>query len=332
MFENLPQKVTIRDMGPRERLQNEPKQIATERKLELIRALLRAGFKHIQVTSFVSPKVVTQFADAQELLKKLEHPEGVFYWATVPNMRGLERAIDSGIDGISLPISMTDGHNIVNMQRTTAKALKDAEQVISRARKANLYVITSTSCAFGCPIEGYVSPQKVIENCKRLEWMGTNALAFGDTTGMANPRQVWNFYEMILTEFPGMEISTHFHDSRGMGLANVLAAMEAGVTIHDCALGGTGGQPHTSRDQYAFGRLGNVCTEDLVSMLEEMGVHTGIDLDKLIEAGKLFEQIVGRELYSFVTKAGPVKALWGGGKEYLDDFIKKFGFKDAEEE
>jgi hydroxymethylglutaryl-CoA lyase len=330
MFEHLPKKVTIRDMGPREGLQNEPNVIPTEQKLELIRALLKAGFKYIQVTSFVSPKVVKQFADTEELLKRLEHPEGVFYWATVPNLRGLERAIDSGIDGISLPVSMTDGHNITNMQRTTAKALKDAEEVITKARKANLHVNVSTSAAFGCPIEGYVPPQKVIEICKRLEWMGAHALSFGDTTGMANPSQVWNFYKMALSEFPGMDISTHFHDSRGMGLANVLAAIDAGVTVHDCALGGTGGQPNTSRDLYAYGRLGNVCTEDLVSMLEEMGIDTGIDLDKLIEAGKLFEQIVGRPLYSFVVQAGPVKALWGGGRPYLEDFIRKFGYKDVE--
>jgi hydroxymethylglutaryl-CoA lyase len=329
MFEHLPQKVTIRDMGPREGLQNEPNVIPTEQKLELIRALLRAGFKYIQVTSFVSPKVVKQFADTEELLQRLEHPEGVFYWATVPNLRGLERAIDSGINGISLPVSMTDGHNITNMQRSTAKALKDAEEVITKARKANLHVNVSTSTAFGCPIEGYVPPQKVIEICKRLEWMGAHALSFGDTTGMANPRQVWNFYKMALSAFPGMDISTHFHDSRGMGLANVLAAIDAGVTVHDCALGGTGGQPSTSRDLYAYGRLGNVCTEDLVSMLEEMGIDTGIDLDKLIEAGKLFEKIVGRPLYSFVVQAGPVKALWGGGRPYLEDFIQKFGYKDV---
>lgn len=329
MFAQLPKHVTIRDMGPREGLQSEPKVIPTAQKLELIRALLRAGLKHIQVTSFVSPKVVQQFADAEVLLKDLEHPDGVFYWATVPNLKGLERAIQSGINGISIPLSMTDGHNIVNMQRSLALALKQCEAVIGQARKANLHVTVSTSCAFGCPIEGYVPPQRVVEICKRLEWMGTHALSFGDTTGMANPRQVKVFYEMILAEFPGVEISTHFHDSRGMGLTNVLAATAAGVCVHDCALCGTGGQPSTSRDLYAYGRLGNICTEDLVGMLEEMGIHTGIDLEKLIDAAKFFEQITGRELYGYLSKAGPVKALWGGGKTYLDYFIKNFGFKDV---
>jgi hydroxymethylglutaryl-CoA lyase len=329
MFENLPRQVTIRDMGAREGLQNEPKVIPTERKLDLIRALLKAGFKFIQVTSFVSPKVVPQFGDAEELLKQLEHPEGVFYWATVPNMKGLERAIDRGINGISLTVAMTDGYNIVNMQRTMAKAIKEGEEVINKARKARLHVTVSVSCAFGCPIEGYVSPQKVLEICKRLEWMGANALSFGDTTGMANPRQVKAFFHLIREEFPSMEIITHFHDSRGMGLANILAAIDAGVSVHDCALCGTGGQPSTTREHYAHGRIGNVCTEDVVSMLAEMGIHTGIDLDKLIEAAKLFEEILGRELYGYVAKAGPVKALWGGGKAYLDYFIKKFGYKDA---
>jgi hydroxymethylglutaryl-CoA lyase len=329
MFDSLPKKVVIRDMGPREGLQSEANVVPTEKKLELIRTLLKAGFKHIQVTSFVSPKVVKQFADAEELLKQLEHPDDVFYWATCPNMRGLDRAIGSGVNGISLPISMTDGHNIVNMQRTTAKAVKDFEQVIGKARKAGLDVHVSTSVAFGCPIEGYVSPSKVLEVCKRLEWMGATGLSFGDTTGMANPRQAYYFYKMMLHEFPGMHFTTHFHDSRGMGLANVLAATAAGITTHDCALCGTGGQPSTSRDQYAYGRLGNVCTEDLVSMFEEMGVDTGIDLEKLIDAGKCFEQILSRELYSFVVRSGPVKALWGGGKPYLDYFVEKYGFKDT---
>ncbi len=329
MFENLPKEVTIRDMGAREGLQSEPKIFSTEEKLELIRALIRAGLKYIQVTSFVSPKVVPQFADALDLLKRLERPEGVFYWGTVPNAKGMERAIDSGIQGVSLVIAMTDGHNIVNMQRTLAKGLKDCEEVITKARKANVHVLVSTSCAFGCPIEGFVPPQKVLEICQRLQWMGANALSFGDTTGMANPRQVYNFFKMMLAEFPGLDIISHFHDSRGMGLANILAAMEAGVTIHDCALGGTGGQPASSRDSYAYGRIGNVCTEDVVSMLEEMGVRTHIDLEKLIEASKLFEKLAGHELYGYVSKSGPVKALWGGGQAYLDYFKKNYTYKDA---
>ncbi len=329
MFESFPRGVTVRDMGPREGLQSEPKIIPTEQKADLIRSLLRAGFRHIQVTSFVSPKVVPQFADAEKLMKQVEHPEGVFYWATVPNLKGLERAIDSGINGISLTVAITDGYNIINMQRSLARALKEGEEVIQKAKKAGLHVNASTSCAFGCPIEGYVSPQKVLEICRRLEWAGADALSFGDTTGMANPRQVHNLFRMILEEFPAREIITHFHDSRGMGLANILAAIAAGVTIHDCALGGTGGQPSTSRDQYAYGRIGNVSTEDLVCTLEEMGIHTGIDLNKLIEAAKLFEQILGRELYGYVSKAGPVKALWGGGPAYLDYFINKFGYKES---
>jgi len=329
MLKNLPKQLTIREMGPREGLQAELKIVPTEQKIELIRSLLKAGFKYIQVTSFVNPKVVQQFADAETLLKELEHPEGVFYWATVPNLRGLERAIDTGINGISLPISVTDGHNIVNMQRTTEKALREAEVLVEKARKANLHVNASASVVFGCPIEGYVSPQRVIDFFKRLEWMGVNAISFGDTTGMANPRQVKALFEIVVCEFPGMEIISHFHDSRGVGLANVLAAIDAGVTIHDCALCGTGGQPATSRKLYAYGRLGNICTEDLVSMLEEMGIHTGIDLEKLIDAAKLFEKIMGKELPGFVSKAGPVKALWGGGREYLDYFIKEFGYKEV---
>ena len=327
MVNNIPKKVVIRDMGPREGLQSEAKVVSIEQKIELIRALLRAECKCIQVTSFVHPKLVPQFADAEELLKRLEHPEGVFYWATVPNMKGLERAIVTGIDGISVPISVTDGHNIVNMQRTTENALKECELIVNKARKANLHVNASISAVYGCPIEGYVSPWRVIDFCKRLQWMGVNAISFGDTTGMANPRQVKALFEMVMDEFSGMEIITHFHDSRGTGLANVLAAIDTGVTIHDCALCGTGGQPSTKRKLYAYGRLGNVCTEDLVSMLEEMGICTGIDLGKLIDAAKLFEKILGRELPGLVSKAGPVKALWGGGKEYLDYFIESFGHK-----
>ena len=329
MLENLPKKLRVREMGPREGLQAEAKIVPTEQKLELIQALLGAGCKYIQVTSFVHPKVVPQFADAEELMKRLEHPEGVFYWATVPNRKGLERAVETGIDGISLPIAVTDGYNIVNMQRTTEKALRGAEVLVKKARKANLHVNASASSVFGCPIEGYVAPQRVVDFFKRLEWMGVNAISFGDTTGMANPRQVKALFEVVVEEFRGLEIITHFHDSRGAGLANVLAAIDAGVTIHDCALCGTGGQPATKRKRYAYGRIGNVCTEDLAGMLEEMGIDTGIDLEKLIDAAKLFEKILEKELYGFVSKAGPAKALWGGGREYLDYFTKEFGYKDV---
>lgn len=328
MFDNLPKRLRIREMGPREGLQAENIIVPTDQKLELIRALIRAGCKYIQVTSFVHPKVVPQFSDAEELLQKLEHPDDIFYWATVPNLKGLERAIDTGIDGISVPISATDGHNIVNMQRTTEKALREAEILIGKAKKANLYVLASTSVVYGCPIEGYVPPQKVISFFKRLEWMGVDGIALGDTTGMANPRQVKSLLGMVMEEFPGLDISTHFHDSRGAGLANILAAIDAGVRIHDTALCGTGGQPATTRELYAYGRLGNVCTEDLVSMLEEMGIRTGIDLEKLIEAAKFFEEIMGRELPGFVSKSGPVKKLWGGGRDYLKYFKSEFGYKD----
>lgn len=324
-------RVTIRDMGPREGLQSEAVVVPTEKKLELIRALLKAGVKHIQVTSFVSPKVVKQFADSEALMEKLEHPEDVFYWATVPNERGLERAVSTHINGISVPISATNGHNIVNMQRTTAKAMRDSEVVIRKAKAAGLHVNASLSAVYGCPIEGYVPPESVIDICKKLQWMGVDALSFGDTTGMANPRQVKRFLARIIDEFPGMEIITHFHDVRGAGLANVLAAIDAGVLIHDCALCGMGGQPSTTRKLYTYGRLGNICTEDLVGMLEEMDIRTGINLERLIEAAKLFESILGRELPGFISKSGPVKALWGGGKEYLDYFVATYGYKDVDD-
>lgn len=329
MLTNLPNSVIIREMGPREGLQSEAAIIPTEQKLELIRSLLRAGLKYIQVTSLTNPKVVPQFADAEKVMAQVERPEGVFYWATCPNLKGLERAINSAIHGITAPVSVTDGHNIVNVQRKTADTLKEFEVLVKKAKDASIHVTGVMSAVFGCPIEGYVSPHKVVEVAKRLQWMGVDALSFGDTTGMANPRQVKAFFEMILAEFPGMDIMTHFHDSRGTGLANVLAAIEAGVMIHDCGLCGLGGQPSTSRKLYAYGRIGNVCTEDLVSMLEEMGIRTGIDLDKLIDAAKLFEKILGRELPGLVMKAGPVKALWGGGKEYLDYFVQTFGYKEA---
>jgi len=331
MFDSMIKTVTVRDMGPREGLQSESTIVSMEDKIALIMALRDAGVKHVQVTSFVNPKVVKQFADAEALLEELDHPDDVFYWATVPNMRGLERAAKTHINGISVPISVTDGHNIVNMQRTTARALSDAKKLIAEAKAVNLHVNASISVVYGCPIEGYVPPEKVIDMCKRLQWMGVDALSFGDTTGMANPRQVKQLLSRVMAEFPGMEIITHFHDVRGAGLANVLAAMDAGVSIHDCALCGMGGQPSTKRNLYAYGRLGNICTEDLVSMLEESGVRTGINLFKLIDAARLFEKILGRELPGFVSKAGPVKALWGGGTEYLDYFIETFGYKDVED-
>jgi hydroxymethylglutaryl-CoA lyase len=328
MFENFPKQVRIRDMAPREGLQSEAKFVPTEQKLELIRSLIEAGFKGIQVTSFVNPKVVKQFSDAETMLSELEHPDDIFFWATVPNLKGLERALKTHINGISVPISITDGHNIVNMNRTTRKAIKDIKSVIQTARKENLNVNVSMSTIYGCPIEGPVSMQRVIDICDELHWMGANALSFGDTTGMANPYQVYKLLSRVVNEFPGLEIISHFHDVRGTGIANIIAAIGAGVTNHDCALGGAGGQPSTSRKLYAYGRLGNVCTEDLVCMLEEMGIRTNINIDKMIEAGQLFEKILGRKLHSHVVESGPVKALWGGGKEYLEHFINEYGYKD----
>ncbi|HLI61202.1 MAG TPA: hydroxymethylglutaryl-CoA lyase [Solirubrobacteraceae bacterium] len=305
----LPDSVLIREVGPRDGFQNEPERIPTDDKVRLIDALARTGLRRLEVTSFVRPDVVPQLSDAAEVLKRIDIPEDVSTAVLVPNRRGLEGALAHRgvLDEVILFLSASESHNRHNVGRSVAESLASVTELLGEVAGAGLRPVASISTAFGCPYEGHVPPARVYELADALAQAGAREISFGDTTGMANPRQVGEFFADALTRLPGIELNAHFHNTRGQGLANVLAALEAGVTSFDASFGELGGCP------FPPGATGNIATEDLVSMLHEMGVTTGVDLEALIAAGREAQAVLGRPLGSHVLTAGPV--VWGGADE-----------------
>jgi hydroxymethylglutaryl-CoA lyase len=284
--------VSIREVAPRDGLQNE-EPIPTGNKVRLIDALSGTGVRRIEAVSFVHPRAIPQMADADEVWARAWHNPDVRYSALIPNTRGAERAIAAGFREIEVVVSASDTHNRRNLNRSTDESLDDITGLIPliHAAGAKLEVIVATS--FGCPFEGDIDPKRVASIVERVRADGADRIAFGDTTGMATPRRVRD----LLTEVrPDL---LHFHDTRGTGLANVLTALELGITEFDASVGGIGGCP------YAPGASGNIATEELVHMLEDMGIDTGIDLDALIEVAELAEKLLGRTLPSGVLRAGP---------------------------
>ena len=299
---DLPQTVRIREVGPRDGFQNEPEVIATDDKVRLIDALVRTGVKRIEATSFVRPDVIPQLADADEVLARIDVPDDVSVSVLIPNERGLDNALRSRerFQEINVFLSASETHNRKNVNRSIAESLAGLETVLRRARDEGLRCEGVISVAFGCPYEGHVPPERVFAIASRLRDAGAAEIAFGDTTGMANPRQVREFFERARAELAGVELTAHFHNTRGQGLANVLAALEAGVESFESSFGELGGCPVPP------GATGNIATEDLVSMLEEMGVATGVELPKLIAASAEAQRLLGRPLGAHVLTAGPV--------------------------
>jgi hydroxymethylglutaryl-CoA lyase len=299
----LPGTVRIREVGPRDGFQNEPEVVATADKVRLIDMLARTGLRRLEVTSFVRADVIPQLADAEAVLDGIDVPEGVSLSVLVPNERGLERALErrERFHEVNLFLSATETHNRRNVNRSVEESLGGLERVIARARDAGLRCEGVISVAFGCPYEGRVPPERVFQIARRLAAAGAEEIAFGDTTGMANPRQVRTFFESARAELPDVELTAHFHNTRGQGLANVLAALEAGVESFESSFGELGGCP------VPRGATGNIATEDLVSMLEEMGVPTGVSLEALIAAARAAQETLGRALGSHVLTAGPVE-------------------------
>jgi hydroxymethylglutaryl-CoA lyase len=298
-----PKTVKIREVGPRDGFQNEPETIATEHKVELIDALARTGVMRMEVTSFVRADVIPQLADAAEVLARMDVPDDVAVSVLIPNARGLEAALAQRerIDEINVFMSASETHNRKNVNRSMAESLAELEGVLARARAERLRCEAVISTSFGCPYEGHVPPERVIELAGRLRDAGAQELGFGDTTGMANPRQVAGFSTAAHAELgPELELTAHFHNTRGQGLANVLAALEAGVDSFESSFGELGGCPVPA------GATGNIATEDLVSMLHEMGIQTGIDLPALLACARRVQQILGRPLGSHTLVAGPV--------------------------
>ncbi len=330
----LPQVVSIREVGPRDGFQNEPEIIPTERKIELIDALARTGVRRLEVTSFVRPDVIPQLADAAEVLVRIDVPRDVSVSVLIPNERGLDAALelreragasagaqhssgggagpggsgsDAGgarqvFDEINVFMSASETHNRKNVNRSIAESLAGLEVVLARARAAGLRCEGVISTSFGCPYEGHVPPARVLEIAARLRDAGAQEIGFGDTTGMANPRHVREFFATASGSLgEGLELTAHFHNTRGQGLANVLAALEAGVASFESSFGELGGCPVPA------GATGNIASEDLVSMLHEMGIETGIDLPSLLACALRAQEILGRPLGSHTLVAGPVE-------------------------
>jgi hydroxymethylglutaryl-CoA lyase len=321
---DLPESAQIREVGPRDGFQNEPEVIPTERKVELIDMLARTGLRRLEVTSFVRADVIPQLADAAEVIERIQIPEGVAVGVLVPNERGLEKALElrdrlggerPAFDEVNVFLSASETHNRKNVNRSVEESLRSLEKVLPHARAWGLRCEAVISTSFGCPYEGRVAPERVFEIAARLRDAGAQELGFGDTTGMANPVQVRAFFELAHERLGAslrasgaadgpdsgaVELTAHFHNTRGQGLANVLAALQAGVTSFESSFGELGGCPVPA------GATGNIATEDLVSMLHEMGVSTGVDLDALLACSRRVQEVLGRPLSSHTLVAGPI--------------------------
>ena len=295
---DLPRQISVREVGPRDGLQNEDP-VPTQAKIELIDRLSGTGVQRIEAVSFVRPAAIPQMADADAVWQGISRAPSVRYSALVPNLRGAARALDSGLTEIEAVVSASDTHNRKNVNRSTAESLDDIAQIIALAhdRGATCQVIVST--AWGCPYEGDVPVERVVATASRALADGADTISFGDTTGMATPSRVQRLVGEFRSQHPDAALNLHFHNTRGTGLANVLAALQLGVADFDASVGGLGGCP------YAPGATGNIATEELVHMVEDMGVDTGIDLAALIDAAADAEQIIGRQLPSQVLRAGP---------------------------
>ncbi|HEX7279996.1 MAG TPA: hydroxymethylglutaryl-CoA lyase [Solirubrobacterales bacterium] len=299
----IPRSVRIREVGPRDGFQNEPETIATADKVRLVEMLAATGVRRLEVTSFVRADVVPQLADGREVLERARIPDDISVSVLVPNMRGLEAALEvrEKIDEVNVFLSASETHNRRNVNRSVEESLQGAEHVLARATEEGLRCEGVISTSFGCPYEGYVPIERVFEIAKQLSSAGAVEIGFGDTTGMANPAQVGEFFRRAAEELPEVERTAHFHDTRGQALANVLAALEVGVDSYESSFGQLGGCP------VPVGATGNVASEDLVSMLHEMGVETGIDLAKLLDAARTAQEVLGRPLASHTLIAGPVE-------------------------
>jgi hydroxymethylglutaryl-CoA lyase len=292
--------VRIREVGPRDGFQNEPEVIATADKVRLVEMLARTGLRRLEVTSFVRADVIPQLADGPEVLRRAEIPEDVSVTVLIPNERGLENALEvrDTFDEVNVFLSASETHNQKNVNRSIEESLAGLERVVTRARGEGLRCEGVISVAFGCPYEGEVPRERVLSIARRLVDAGCDEIAFGDTTGMANPVQVERYFDALDL---GAELTAHFHNTRGQGLANVLAALRAGVESFESSFGELGGCPVPK------GATGNIASEDLVSMLHEMGYQTGIDLSKLVGCAREAQLVLGRPLGSHVLTAGPVE-------------------------
>ncbi|GER68030.1 hydroxymethylglutaryl-CoA lyase YngG [Weizmannia acidilactici] len=288
----LPEKVIVKEVGPRDGLQNEKTVVATEDKIAWINSLSETGLTYIEASSFVHPKWIPQLADAGTVLEKIKRKPGVTYAALVPNMRGLERALKSDVDEVSVFLSASEAHNLRNINKSIAETYPVLEKVVKEAKSAGKTVRGYISTVIACPYAGPVSPKQVREVADRLFAMGVDEVSLGDTIGASVPADVDRLLDELLPHFDAGKLAMHFHDTRGTALANVVKSLEMGITVFDSAAGGLGGCP------YAKGASGNAATEDLLYLFHQMGIKTGIDFHKTLEAAKQIEGVLGKPLKS----------------------------------
>jgi hydroxymethylglutaryl-CoA lyase len=294
-----PRRIHIQEVGLRDGLQAETRFVPTLDKIALADALSRAGVAKLEVSSFVSPKAVPVLADAVEVFAGIARTPGVVYSALVPNLRGAERAIEARVEEMNLVMSASESHNLSNLRMTRAQSFAGLQDVAALAHSHGVKVNVSLSCSFGCPMEGEVAQETVLDWCARfVDELQVQGITLCDTTGMAYPTQVRELTEKVRARWPGLELTLHFHNTRGMGLANVLAGIEAGAERFDASLGGIGGCP------YAPGATGNVCTEEIVHALELMGYDTGVDLCQLLKSAQALQELLGHAVPSQILKAG----------------------------
>jgi hydroxymethylglutaryl-CoA lyase len=294
----LPKSVTVIEVGPRDGFQMERDFIPTKTKIEVINALIKTGIRRIEVTSFISPKAIPQMRDAGEVVAAIDRPPGVRIEALVPNPKGAESAARAGVDQIRIFLSASETHNRSNVNRAIEESLTGFEDVMKIAREARIPVGADIAVAFGCPFEGNVPVQQVDRIVDRLLGLGIREVTLGDTTGMATPFLVRERCETLLRAYPDLELGLHFHNTRGIGLVNVYEGLQMGIKAFESSVAGLGGCP------FAPGATGNVCTEDLVYLLHETGIQTGIDLKALIDVARKVEEVIGRPLPGQVMKAG----------------------------
>ncbi|MFW2237902.1 hydroxymethylglutaryl-CoA lyase [Rhodococcus opacus] len=298
-----PHKVQIREVGPRDGFQNEPERIPTDDKVRLINALGRAGFTRIEVASFVRPDVIPQLADGVEVLERIEVPDETKLMVLVPNSKGLDNALKvrDKFHEVAIFVSASETHNKRNVNRTVDETMADNDVMAKRIVAEGLDCAAVIATSFGCPFEGKVDLTCVLDLAERFAEAGATEIGFGDTTGMCNPAYASEFFAAALDRLPGVEVTAHFHNTRGQGLANAYAALEAGCASFESSFGELGGCPVPA------GSTGNIATEDLVSMFHEMGVETGLDLPRVIEAAREAQTVLGRKLTSHSIVAGPIE-------------------------
>lgn len=289
---NLPQNVVLKEVGPRDGLQNEKGLIETKDKIQWIDQLSESGLNYIEVSSFVHPKWIPQLADAGEVLKSIKRQKDVTYAALIPNIRGLMRALEVGIDEASVFMSASESHNQSNINKTIDATFPVLKEVVEEAKKANLTVRGYVSTVIGCPFEGPIAPEKVLRVVDALLEMGVTEVSLGDTIGVAVPTQVEQLLTLLFNHYSPSLFAMHFHDTRGTAIANIVKSLEMGITTFDSSVGGLGGCP------YAKGATGNVATEDVLYLLSEMGIQTGVQMESIINAGFFIEQKIGRNLVS----------------------------------